>query len=222
MYRKKGTKGISRIAQANPAPPPSVGGLIRKRRHQRGLTLHGLGDVTGLSAGYLSQVERDRAVPTLGTLAQIADGLGLGLDYFISTPRPADALSRAEGRARFQVGSSAIVYEAVTADYPGSEMTSFILHVPPGYVSETVAHEGEELIVILEGSIEQTLGGEVMEMHVGDTLHYNGTTPHAWANKTEEVARVLWAGRLDVLHREGARGVPHLVTHEGASARTED
>lgn len=204
--------------QTRAVSAPSIGSLIRKRRHQRGMTLHGLGGASGLSAGYLSQVERDHAVPTLGTLAQIADGLGVGLDYFISTPRPADALSRAEGRARFQVASSAIVYEAVTADYPGSEMTSFILHVPPGYVSETVAHDGEELIFILEGVIEQTLGDEVMQMRVGDVLHYNGMTPHAWANRGDCLARVLWTGRLDVLHREGSRGVPHLVTHEGARA----
>ena len=39
-----------------------------------------------MSIGYLSQVERDQATPSLGALAGIARGLGVDIDYFIATP----------------------------------------------------------------------------------------------------------------------------------------
>ena len=80
--------------------------------------------------------------------------------------------------------------------------------MPPGYVSETVAHAGEEIVVILDGEIEQTLGGQVMAMRPGDCLHYAGAVPHGWANRTDAPARLLWTGRLDVLHRNGAPILP--------------
>ena len=49
-----------------------IGVLIRKRRRQLHLTLQQLGEKSGISYSYLSQVERDNATPTLGTLAQVA------------------------------------------------------------------------------------------------------------------------------------------------------
>lgn len=193
------------------ASAPKLGNLIRRRRSQLGLTLQGLCEQAGLSVGYLSQVERDNAVPTLATLAQIAQALDVGLDYFVSAPKPADAYSPAKGRAKFAFDGSSITYEAITADYPRSEMSSYILHVPPGYASEVVSHEGEELIYILEGEIEQSLGGEVFHMSPGDSLHYDGMTPHAWANKTDLPARILWTGILSVLHQKTAKDRLALV-----------
>ena len=183
-----------------PASAPAIGPLVRHRRKSMGFTLRVLCEMAGLSPGYLSQVETGKAVPTLGTLAQIARALDVGLDYFVREPRPVDALSRAAGRERFSIPGSALSYEAVSADYPGSELTSYILHVPPGYVSETVTHEGEEMLYVLDGEIEQSLGGELIALHPGDCLHYSGVVPHGWANRTAQTARVLWTGRLAVLH----------------------
>lgn len=182
-----------------------LGPLIRKRRKQLGLTLKQLGERAGLSVGYLSQVERDNAAPSLGTLAQIAEAVDVGLDYFIATPRPADALTRDGARPRFSLAHSDLVYEQISHEFPGSELSSYMLHVPAGHVSELVHHEGEEIIVILEGEIEQVLGDETFHMRAGDSLHYSGATPHAWRNTTDRPARILWTGTLGVLHRAGAR-----------------
>lgn len=68
--------------------PAKLGQLIRKCRQQRNMTLKELCDNAGISVGYLSQVERGNATPSLGTLAQISHTLGLGLDYFVARPKP--------------------------------------------------------------------------------------------------------------------------------------
>ena len=57
-------------------------------RRPNPLTLQALCDEAGVSVGYLSQVERGNATPSLGTLAQIAYALDLGLDYFVARPLP--------------------------------------------------------------------------------------------------------------------------------------
>lgn len=189
---------------------PQLGPAIRKRRKQLGLTLQALSDRAGVSVGYLSQVERDNATPSLGTLAQIAQALDVGLDYFVAAPKPADGLTRAGARPRFALADSSLTYETLTADFPGSEMSSYILHVPAGYVSETVSHEGEEIIFVLDGQIDQTIAGQTFRLNAGDSLHYNGATPHGWANPTTDAARILWNGTLRVLHRKGAIELPEL------------
>jgi transcriptional regulator with XRE-family HTH domain len=194
----------AQTAEAVAPEAPALGPAMRRRRKAMGLTLRMAAEAAGLSTGYLSQVETGKAVPTLGTLAQVAAALGVGLDYFVAETRPVDALSRADGRRRFSVPGSPVEYEAVSADYPGSSLVSYVLHVPPGYRSETAAHEGEEVIFILEGTIDQTLAGQTMRMRPGDSLHYDGAIPHAWANTGPGTARVLWTGTLAVLRRGGA------------------
>lgn len=148
---------------------PSLGPRIRKLRHRLSMTLQELGTISGVSVGYLSQVERENAVPTLGTLSQIAAALNVGVDYFISTPHPVDSLTRRGERAKFSVAGSSIVYEQIGTGSPSHELTSYILHVPSRYVSETVCHEGEEMIYILEGSIAQVVDGREYHMTEGDT-----------------------------------------------------
>ena len=199
-------------AETPKADAPALGPAMRRRRKSLGLTLRAAAEAAGLSTGYMSQVETGKAVPTLGTLAQIAAALGVGLDYFVGETRPADALSRAEGRRRFSVPGSTVAYEAVSAAYPGSSLVSYILHVPPGYRSEIAVHEGEEVIFILDGAIEQTLGGETMRMQPGDSLHYDGATPHGWSNPGPAPARVLWTGTLAVLRQGRVAGLPRPDT----------
>ena len=175
---------------------PKVGALIRARRRQQHLTLEALGQAADVSVGYLSQVERDHATPSLGTLASIARALGVGIDYFVSAPTAQAALTRAGDRNRFSLDGSSVVYERLGADFPGNLLSSFIMTVPPGYRSETVAHEGEEILFVLEGSITQRLDGEEMIMSAGDSLHFRGNRPHSWSNHTDQPARLLWTGTL--------------------------
>ncbi|WP_246248856.1 helix-turn-helix domain-containing protein [Chelativorans alearense] len=204
---------MSSLEKAERDVQARLGVLIRARRRQLGLTLQELGKAAGLSVGYLSQVERDNATPTLGTLAQIARSLDVPLDYFISAPRAEDALTRAGARRRFSIDGSSIVYERLGTEFPGNVLSSFILTVPPGYASETVSHEGEEIIYILEGSITQVLDGKEMVMGVGDSLHFRGNVPHAWANPGKEPARMLWTGTLALFNAANrvALGTPDVI-----------
>lgn len=184
------------VTKADAKGRPKVGALIRARRRQQQLTLEALGKSADVSVGYLSQVERDHATPSLGTLAQIARALGVGIDYFVSAPTAQAALSRAGERNRFSLDGSSVLYERLGADFPGNQLSSFVMTVPPGYQSETVAHEGEEILYVLDGAITQRLDGEEMVMHAGDSLHFRGNRPHSWSNHTDQPTRLLWTGTL--------------------------
>ncbi len=169
---------------------------MRKLRHRLSMTLQQLSEASGVSVGYLSQVERGNATPTLGTLSQIAQALEVDTGYFVRTPHAVDSLTRGGARPKFAVSGSSIEYEQIGAERAGHELTSFVINVPPGYESEVVHHIGEEIIYILEGEISQVVGEREYLMNVGDSLHYLGTTPHCWSNKSSKPARILWVGRM--------------------------
>lgn len=178
------------------AGQPKIGALVRARRRQMHMTLQTLSDAAGVSVGYLSQIERDLAMPSLGTLAQIAQGLSAELSHFILTPAIDTGLSRAEGRMTFSVGGSPVSYERIGADFAGNQLSSFLVTLPPGYRSEIFSHEGEEIIYMLEGEILFGLDGDETTLSTGDGLHFRGIQPHYWWNRTETPARLIWTGTL--------------------------
>ena len=180
--------------QIDPLSPTAFGGRIRELRRKAGLTLQSLADQAGISVGFLSQVERDKATPSLGTLASLAAALGVEVDVFIATPRPADSVTRAGERPQFALADSSLHYEQITTTLPGGTLSSLIIHLPVGYASEVTAHVGEELIVVLDGTVKQTLADATFVLHAGDSLHFMGDTPHSFANVGEGPARLLWTG----------------------------
>lgn len=175
-----------------------IGGMIRTRRQKLDLTLQDVSREAGISVGYLSLIERDKATPTLTTLARIAAALGVGVDAFVGKPQPADCITREGERPQFLLGKSEIRYERLGAVFPGSEMSSFVLTIDPGYTTEQSGHYGEEMFYVLSGRIDFTLDGQLMELRAGDSAHYDSTRPHAWANPYDETARVIWTGTLDI------------------------
>ena len=194
----------NQVAAAMDFSQPKVGALIRARRRQLHMTLEEICQAAGISKGYLSQVERDQATPSLGTLAQIARSLDVGMDYFIATPSVEDSLTRAEERPKFSVDGSSILYERIAADFAGNILSSFVMNIPAGYRSETVSHEGEEILYVLEGTIRQKLDDEDIEMKAGDSLHFRGNRPHAWWNDSGKPARLLWTGTLPLFRGRAA------------------
>ena len=175
-----------------------MGALIRARRRKLGLTLQKVSSAAGISVGYLSLIERDLATPSLGTLTQLAVRLEASLDYFVDIPGVRQAVTRAAERETFTIRHSSVVYERITADFAGHELSSFILNIPPGYKSETVRHDGEEIVFVLDGSIAAVHDGEAMVLSAGDSLHFRGNRPHCWSNLTRAPARVLWTGTLPI------------------------
>lgn len=208
------TRVAAEASKVPQAVEPKVGPLIRARRRQLHLTLQDLATAAGISVGYVSQVERDLATPSLGTLAQIARGLDVDVDYFIATPDAGNALSRAAERRSFSVSGSSIVYERIGTDFAGNVLSSFILRIPPGYRSETVSHEGEEIIFMLEGELTVRVEPDEMVLTTGDSFHFRGNRPHSWWNATAQPVRLLWTGTV-VLFRPrgpaGAKAQPRLV-----------
>lgn len=198
-----------------PSGQPKVGPLIRARRRQLHLTLEELAGAAGISVGYVSQVERDLATPSLGTLAQIARSLDVGVDYFIATPDVGNALSRAGERQSFSVSGSSIVYERIGTDFAGNVLSSFLLSIPPGYRSETVSHEGEEIIYLLEGELTVCVEPDEMVLRTGDGFHFRGNRPHSWRNATDRPARLLWTGTVALFRPRGQAPAPdrHRPAH---------
>lgn len=198
-----------------------VGALIRARRHALRMTLQTLGQDAGVSVGYLSQVERDQASPSISTLASIARALKVGVDYFIAAPSTQDALTRTDRRMQFSVNDPRISYERLHAEFPGNVMSSFLITIAPGYRSENANHEGEELVFVTEGELTLLIEDEEMRIGPGDSIHFRGNRIHSWANNGEAPVKLLWAGTL-TMFRSSQDGSAFQTTSAEIGDRTRE
>lgn len=75
----------------------ALGARVRVLRGERGWTLEQLADAAGVSKGFLSGVENDRAQPTGPILLKIATALGASVDFLLSgqagAPQPMERKS---------------------------------------------------------------------------------------------------------------------------------
>ena len=180
---------------------PMIGLRIRERRKKAALTLKQVAEAAKISTGYLSLIERDKALPTLTTLDRIARALGTNLEFFVAAPQPVDCLTRGDERSRFFVGTNLLGYERISAQFPGSELTSYVLTAAPGYASDIVSHTGEEHVFMLSGEMELNLDGEVLVLRAHDSVHYSSGRPHGWSNPNDTPAQILWTGTHDIFSR---------------------
>jgi transcriptional regulator with XRE-family HTH domain len=167
-----------------------VGPQIRRRRRDRGLTLAGVADRTGLNVGYLSQVENDKASPSLETLASLAEALDVPIAWFLLeqsvAPRVVRAAERPQRTTSLGEGQLSQVDGGVARD-----LAIFEGVMPPGHRTGFHAHPGDEHHVILTGHVRITQGDAVVEAGPGDYVLLDGTLPHDAETIGDEPARLL-------------------------------
>lgn len=77
---------------------PAVGAQVKRWRTERGLTLAAVAERSGLNVGYLSQIENDKASPSLTCLASLGDALDVPIAWFLIGDAPAPVVVRANER----------------------------------------------------------------------------------------------------------------------------
>lgn len=191
-----------------PARPAQLGKRLRRRRRELDLTLKEVADGAGLSVGFISQIERGIATPSLSSLVAVSHVLQVEVGNFLSQPVASTALSRHDQRATYAISENSLTYERVSSSFPGNVLRSVIIHEPPGHRGEPIAHEGEEMMFVLKGAITVELEGEPSILGENDSIHFQSSRTHATWNHTDEPAAVLWVGTMDVFGEEpGLRGL---------------
>jgi len=180
-----------------PAEEP-LGARLRERRTALGLTLKDVADAAGLSVGFISQVERDLTVPSLSSLVSIARVLQEPVARFLAQPQGDRPFTRHDERDVYAVRADGLKYERLSARFPGNVVNSVIVHEPPGYRTESIQHEGEELFFILKGEITVEIEDEATILSAGDSIHFDSTRSHSSWNHTTEPVTMLHVCTMDV------------------------
>ena len=169
---------------------PLVGSQIRRRRNERGLTLAAVAERTGLNVGYLSQVENDKASPSLETLAALGDALDVPIAWFLLEQSLGPRLVRASDRPRRRMPRAAGTMSQVDGGV-ARDVAIFEGSMPAGHRTGFHAHPGDEHHIVLSGRVRITQGDSVVEAGAGDYVLLDGTLPHDAEAIGDEPARLI-------------------------------
>jgi transcriptional regulator with XRE-family HTH domain len=198
----------------------SLGARLRGRRQELGLTLKDVADGAGLSVGFISQIERGITIPSLTSLINVCRVLKSQVGDFLAQPRGDKPVTRHDQRPIYALGGNAVTYERLSASFPGNVLRSVILHEPPGFRSEPMSHEGEEIFFILDGALTIEIDGERTILEAGDSVHFPSARTHVTWNHTTSPTTVLHTCTMDVFgDGTPAEGASNSVAVSRATGR---
>lgn len=171
-----------------------LGQRLQRLRRERGLTLELLATDSGLSAGYLSQIENGQAVPSLTALQVIAASLDADLaTFFPDNTDERTRVVRAADRHGFRLeAQSGEEYAVLAQQVEGSAFSAVYARHLPGAGALPFRHLGEEFALILRGKLKLTIGEETHEIGPGEWAHYSSQHGHAAEVVSEEPVEALW------------------------------
>jgi excisionase family DNA binding protein len=196
----------------------SIGVNLRKSRHGAGLTLKQAAGLIDVSFSHLSAIERGVANPSVAILERLARiygttvkqiwGLGsTGREPAATHWRSATLLTTDQGRVR------------AYAVARGRILCGDLFEVDPGGGSEgQYAHEGEEWLHVIAGTLHLVLEGtQEYFLGVGDSLCFPSSVYHRWINDGPDKLSMLWTS-VSVLAATGgdATADEHEAAHLAA------
>ncbi|MGF6274933.1 transcriptional regulator with XRE-family HTH domain [Massilia sp. UYP11] len=182
--------------------PPEVGATLQRLRLARGLTLEDLSRIAGVSKSMLSQIEREKANPTIAITWRLANALGVQIGELLSSEvRTADLIRVVEAHEIPTLPGAHAGYSLrilgpmdLAGKYEWYELT-----LAPGGELVSQAHDpgtGEHLTVIT-GTVELEVGNEKRKVRHGATARYSADQNHVIRNTGKAEAKAV----LVVVHR---------------------
>lgn len=153
-----------------------IGQKIKERRLELKMNLRDLGEQTGLSASFLSQVENDLTEPSISSLQKIAASLKVPMFTFLDGREHPERVVRHDARKKLSFPNPHLQYELLTDDL-SRQMAGFLIRLKSGESQHTqqLFKATEEMMYVLEGELELQVGENRYFLAPGDSIYYEGS-----------------------------------------------
>ena len=178
-----------------------IGSAVRTIRKRKNITIAQMSEGTGLSKGFISNMENNNTSPSINTLQTVAQFLDIPLPYLLLEKEQRMKVFRKQERQQTIHNKENVKVEQVTSR-AGLRMQK--VELPPGSATgdKPHAHEGEECHLVLQGTILAEQGEDSVILEEGDSFSWNAIVPHYVKNIGETPAIILIAIYSNNLHED--------------------
>lgn len=181
------------------------GERIAEIRKTYSLSREVLAERSGVDPDLISRIEDDGHIPDLAPLIKIARGLGVRLGTLLDDHEQLGPVICRAGEAasssRFKTGipedadkssgHHGMSFSALASDKNGRHMEPFIVTIQSDAKQEKSAHEGEEFIYVLEGTLSLEYGMDKETLKTGDSVYYDSIVPHKVYSANDNTVKIL-------------------------------
>ncbi len=171
-----------------------VGPRLRRLRVQRGVTLAGLSEATGISKSTLSRLESGQRRPSLELLLPIAQAHQVPLDELVGAPKVGDPRVRVAPR---RVNGRVVL---PLTRQPGALQAWKVIIPAEQHEPDIRVHEGYEWLYVLSGRLRLVLADHDLVLGAGEAAEFDTRLPH-WFGSTGNGAAEI----LSLFGRQGER-----------------
>lgn len=173
-----------------------IGKKLRRLRKSKSLTLEDVAERANLTKGFLSQIERDRASPSVAALKQVLDVLGEDLStFFQDAGEPERHVFKREERKLLDEDIPGVTLESLTPDIQYREMDPLFVTVEKGgRLTDQNLEDEEAFGYILEGKVWIVIDGEGYELGEGDAFYLFPETEFTLENRGKGNTTLLVVG----------------------------
>jgi transcriptional regulator with XRE-family HTH domain len=176
-----------------PATAVRIGPRLRRARRRIGMSIGQLAEATGLTKGFISQLERDLTTASVASLVSICNALQIGVGSLFE-PSRTDLVRRGD-RPRINFGGEDVTEWLLTPN--GQDRLQVIQgEIAPrgGGGKELYSLPADtEFVHVVSGRLDVVIEDDTYRLADGDSLTFSGRDPHTWSNPShDEPAVVLW------------------------------
>lgn len=170
-----------------------IGKKIKILRQEKNLTQDELALRCELSKSFISQLERDLTSPSISTLMDILESLGVTLREFFSDDEDEKIVFGPDDYFEAEDEEMGYKVEWIIPNAQKNEMEPIMLTLMPGgSYKEENAHEGEEFGYVLAGNILLQIGSKKYRVHKGESFCYKPGNTHCISNPGKTTAKIIW------------------------------
>lgn len=170
-----------------------IGKRIKALRTKSGLTLEELASRCELTKGFLSQLENNLTSPSISTLEDITEVLGVSLETFFKEEKEEQIRFNSDDYFVDEKDKSTITWLVPNAQKNEMEPIHLTLQYK-GESSEIEPHEGEEFAYVLEGKVDliDLNSKKKITLKKGETFYLKGNFSHKIVNNSKQVTEIIW------------------------------
>jgi transcriptional regulator with XRE-family HTH domain len=169
---------------------------IKKIRLESHMSQEKLAELSGVTKGYISKIEKSDTAPPFSTLSKIARALNVDVTILTAEgselPEDLDLCIVRKGKGK-KISSATLEgyhYEALAHPKSGKNMEPFLLM--PAFDEKAIfSHDGEEFMYILEGVHEFVYDKKKYTLYEGDSIYFDSRIPHTGRSVGNKRAKIL-------------------------------
>lgn len=171
----------------------NVGQRLREIRQEKGYSLRGLAEQSGLNVNTLSLIENNKSSPSVSTLQLLATTLGIPIMAFFETSQEKKSIVFQKAGERQRAPFLHGVFEDLGAGLTlhGGQPMLVILEAGADSGPTPIVHTGIELVYCLEGTLHYIIDQQQYDLEPGDSLIFEAHLPHRWGNHGVSPSRSL-------------------------------